>query len=118
MAEAPEELTKYEQEIADKTKEAAMQILEDALEKKMYGHPVSFHYTCSEPSDSYKFCCIPTERDLRDLLEKMKMVNFKKDKRTEFEDVHAYVLVPDETCTVYLCRRFWRAPDNLSEDSQ
>nr|XP_023697814.1 uncharacterized protein LOC111859417 [Paramormyrops kingsleyae] len=114
-------LTESEQEIADKAKTAAMQIVEDALEKKMYGHPVSFHYTCSEPPRDpkfYKFCCIPTEQHLKDLLKKMDEVNFLKDIGPDTTNTIAYVCVPDETCTIYLCPDFWTAPDDLREDSQ
>ncbi|XP_061078613.1 uncharacterized protein LOC133111976 [Conger conger] len=101
---------------AEEVRNAAVQILKDALEKGMYGLPVSFHYTCSEPVDSYKFCCIPGEAFLRDLLEKSQNVAFKEDVDPDYADVFAYVYPGSDT--VYLCELFWEAPDDLCEDSK
>lgn len=102
---------------AEEARDAAMQIVRDALEKGMYGFPVSFHYVCSQPVDSYKFCCIPTEAFLRDLLKTLQKVGFKEDKDPDEEDTYAYVY-PGRDNTVYLCNQFWKAPDHLSQDSK
>ncbi|KAG9337007.1 hypothetical protein JZ751_029924 [Albula glossodonta] len=103
---------------AEEAKQAAVQIVQDALQKGFYEFPVSFYYTCSDPVDSYKFCCIPTENFLRDLLAKLKRVVFKEDKNPEESKTFAYVYPGDETCTVYLCALFWKVPDYLCKDSK
>lgn len=90
-----------------------MEIVRDALEKQFYGFPVCFNRTCSEPVDSYKFCCIPTESFLRDVLKKLEEVKFKEDKDPEKSETFAYVDVGQKDNTVYLCQLFWGALDNL-----
>ncbi|KAG9337008.1 hypothetical protein JZ751_029925, partial [Albula glossodonta] len=103
---------------AEEAKQAAVQIVQDALQKGFYGFPVSFYYTCSDPVDSYKFCCIPTENFLRDLLEKLQRVVFKEDKNPEESETFAYVCPEEDASTVYLCEEFWDAPDHLCRDSK
>ncbi|KAJ8390948.1 hypothetical protein AAFF_G00098680 [Aldrovandia affinis] len=113
------DLSGQKQTQAEEAKQAAVEILKDALEKGMYGFPVSFHYTCSEPVDPYKFCCIPTQTFLRDLLETMQKVVFKEDEDPEESYTFAYVCPrEDSSPTVYLCKAFWDAPDHLCIDSK
>ncbi|KAG5839051.1 hypothetical protein ANANG_G00200830, partial [Anguilla anguilla] len=101
---------------AEEARDAAVQILTDALEKGLYGDPVSFHYTCSKPIDSYKFFCIPTQAFLRDLLHTMQKVDFKEDQNPGKKYIVAYVYT--NAFTVYLCEKFWGAPDHLCFDSK
>ncbi|KAJ8001502.1 hypothetical protein DPEC_G00170150 [Dallia pectoralis] len=121
MAAPPEssyitELRGEKLQVAVETRQATMEILKDALRKGFYGHPVSFYYSCSEPVDSYKFSCIPTEKILRDLLQKTEEVLFKEDSDPENSDTFAYVYPNDDV--VYLCAEFWRAPNHLCKDSK
>ncbi|XP_034150098.1 uncharacterized protein LOC106023983 isoform X2 [Esox lucius] len=101
---------------AEQARTATMEILEDALEKRFYGFPVSFYYSCGEPVDSYKFSCIPTEKILRDLLRKTGEVLFREDSDPENSDTFAYVSPGHDA--VYLCNSFWSAPDDLRLDSK
>ncbi|KAL1005608.1 hypothetical protein UPYG_G00061290 [Umbra pygmaea] len=103
---------------AEEARTATIEILKDALEKRFYGFPVSFSYTCTEPVDSYKFSCIPTEKILRDLLEKMEKIVFREDSDPEHINVFAYVYPEDYNNVVYLCEEFWSAPDDLCRDSK
>lgn len=104
--------------IAEQARRAAMEILEDALRKGFYGFPVSFFYTCSEPVDSYKFCCIPTQKMLTDILKKMGEIKFMADSDPECSEVFAYVIPALENNIVYLCHLFWDSPDDLCRDSK
>ncbi|XP_035251910.1 uncharacterized protein LOC118215335 [Anguilla anguilla] len=103
---------------AEEARDAAVQILTDALEKGLYGDPVSFHYTCSKPIDSYKFFCIPTQAFLRDLLHTMQKVDFKEDQNPDPEESETVAYVYTNAFTVYLCEKFWGAPDHLCFDSK
>ncbi|KAJ8390946.1 hypothetical protein AAFF_G00098660, partial [Aldrovandia affinis] len=103
---------------AEEAKQAAVEILKDAEAKGMYGFPVSFYYTCAKPVDPHSFCCIPTQTFLKNLLETMQKVVFKEDEDPENSNAFAYVCPNDKTCTVYLCKAFWDAPDHLQMDSK
>ncbi|KAL1005614.1 hypothetical protein UPYG_G00061360 [Umbra pygmaea] len=103
---------------AEEARTATIEILKDALEKRFYGFPVSFSYTCTEPVDSYKFSCIPTEKILRDLLEKMEKIVFREDSDPEHINVFAYVYPEDYNNVVYLCEEFWSAKPYLCRDSK
>ncbi|XP_064169880.1 uncharacterized protein LOC135242655 [Anguilla rostrata] len=102
----------------EEARDAAVQILTDALEKGLYGDPVSFHYSCSKPIDSYKFFCIPTQAFLRDVLHRIQKVDFKEDEDPEESGTFAYVDPDNDAFTVYLCKKFWGAPDHLCFDSK
>lgn len=104
--------------IAEEARMATIEILEDALKKGFYGFPVSFYYTCSEPVDSYKFCCIPTQKMLTDILKKMGEIKFMDDSDPGNRDVFAYVIPALENNVVYLCHLFWNSPDDLRLDSK
>ncbi|XP_067091521.1 uncharacterized protein [Osmerus mordax] len=120
MSDYVSELSGERLEIAEQTRRATIEILQDALEKKFYGFPVSYRYSCADPVDPYTFCCIPTEKLLTDLLKIMKEIQFRQDTGREYNDVFAYVrprVIPIDN-NVYLCELFWSAPDNLCEDSK
>ncbi|MFT7814320.1 uncharacterized protein LOC108428754 [Arapaima gigas] len=103
---------------AEEAKMAAVEIVQDTLNKGMHGHPVSFFHSCSEPVDPHRFCCMPTEQLLKDLLQVFSKVKFKEDEDPETENDFAYVYPYDETYTVYLCKEFWEASDELCMDSK
>ncbi|XP_036431813.1 uncharacterized protein LOC118811596 [Colossoma macropomum] len=105
-----------EKRITEEAKKAASEIVQDAIDKQCYGFPVSFYYTCSEPIDSYTFCCIPTKEFLQELLAKLNEVSFKEDTDPEENETYAYVKPSDDI--VYLCEQFWSAPNTLCEDSK
>ncbi|KAG2462112.1 PLMP metalloendopeptidase, partial [Polypterus senegalus] len=103
---------------AEEARRAALDIVEDALKKNFYGFPIRFVHTCSELVDPYKFCAIPTEQFLRDLLKTLREIRFEENDSPRFRNTFAYVNPDDETRTVYLCKQFWGAPDDLRKDSK
>lgn len=118
MSDSISELSGERLEIAEQARRATIEILQDALEKKFYGFPVSYRYSCADPVDPYTFCCIPTEKLLTDLLKTMKEIQFRQDLHPENYDVFAYVRTGVIDNNVYLCKLFWSAPDNLCADSK
>ncbi|KAK6467540.1 hypothetical protein HHUSO_G35084 [Huso huso] len=114
------DLDKNEAKIAENARAAAKEILEDALEKNMYGtdQPIQFGYTCGDLVDPYKFCAIPTKDVISNMLGKLDKVKFKKEIASSCDCDYAYVFPTDKECIVYLCKQFWQAPTNLEKDSQ
>ncbi|KAL7868060.1 hypothetical protein SRHO_G00094440 [Serrasalmus rhombeus] len=118
MSDFVVDLVGEKKRIAEEAKKAASEIVQDAIDKQCYGFPVSFYYTCSEPVDSYTFCCIPTEEFLQELLAKLNGVSFKEDTDPEMRESFAYVTPSKKDDIVYLCKMFWSAPDILHIDSK
>ncbi|KAL6474181.1 hypothetical protein MHYP_G00177420 [Metynnis hypsauchen] len=118
MSDFVVDLVGEKKRIAEEAKKAASEIVQDAIDKQCYGFPVSFYYTCSEPIDSYTFCCIPTKEFLQELLAKLNGVSFKEDTDPEEMETFAYVIPNDKDNIVYLCKKFWSAPDILHIDSK
>lgn len=90
--------------VSEQARRTTNEILEDALEQRFYGFPVSFGYSWSEPLDSYHFCCIPTETLLRDLLQMMKEMSFREDSDPGESETFAYVCPEDGYNLVYCAR--------------
>ncbi|XP_049331187.1 uncharacterized protein LOC125799169 [Astyanax mexicanus] len=111
-------LSEEKQRIAEDARKAASEIIQDAIDKKCYGLPVTFHYTCSEPVDSYTFCCIPTKEFLQNILAKLSEARFIEDTDPEESETFAYVIPQDKDGIIYLCKQFWKAEDTLCEDSK
>lgn len=104
--------------VAEQTRRATIEIIEDALEKRFNGIPVIFKYSCSDPVDSYQFCCIPTETLLRDPLQKIEELSFREDSDPEEGETFAYVCPKYGNNLVFLFQEFWTAPDDLCQDSK
>ncbi|XP_062859977.1 uncharacterized protein LOC134322038 [Trichomycterus rosablanca] len=111
---SPEDLGK-----ANEVKAAALEILQDALNKELYvGDPPKFYPSCTLDKDPRRYCAVLTKEFLEQMIEKMKKVRFLKDPEPEEEGIIAYVKPDDETCTVHLCPVFWMLSDRLSRDSK
>ncbi|KAG9281078.1 hypothetical protein AMEX_G3858 [Astyanax mexicanus] len=111
-------LSEEKQRIAEEARQAASEIIQDAIDKKCYGLPVTYSNTCSDPVDSYTFCCIPTKEFLQDLLAKLSEARFMEDKKPGKCDTFAYVIPQNKDVIIYLCKQFWKAGDTLCEDSK
>ncbi|XP_062859976.1 uncharacterized protein LOC134322036 [Trichomycterus rosablanca] len=111
---SPEDLEK-----ANEVKEAALEILQDALDKELYGHyQRAYSKSCRELKDPLTCFSLLTKEFLEQMIEKMKKVRFLKDPKPKKEGIIAYVYPDDETCTVHLCPIFWMLSDQLSKDSK
>ncbi|XP_036431812.1 uncharacterized protein LOC118811595 [Colossoma macropomum] len=104
--------------IAEEAKKATSEIVQYAIDNQFHGFPVSFGFTCAEPVDPYKFCCIPTKEFLQELLAKLNEVSFKEDTDPEENKTIAYVIPSEKDDVVYLCEQFWSAEDTLCEESK
>lgn len=123
-----QELSADNMDIAKTAKQAAEEILRDALKKRdrvlCKGALWNFKYlnecekNCDHALPFMKRYATVTYKFTEKLLRVMSKIKFKQSENPDYETDIAYVIPGDKTYTVHLCPLFWKAPSGLAFDSQ